>query len=242
MRRRHRRGHTSCDDAVPGGRTLDPHVIGAGRERQEHAKRTNLDEARCHMNGKGVKNVVTEAKDGFVGAIEGVGDIAGAIVDTVSSIMVRTLRGTNAVGGELLALGAATVTGVVEGVAEVGTAAGSAARSIMVGALRGAQQVGKVTIETVSTNAGALVRGTADVGGDVGHAARGAVEGAIDAARDLGISAEEAAGAAAAGALKAAGDVSTTAVSQVRKALTGSISGVKDVLKQPFRSDDSKRA
>jgi hypothetical protein len=80
------------------------------------------------------------------------------------------------------------------------------------------------------------------VGGDVGNAAKGAVEGAISTARDLGMTAEEAAGAAASGALRAAGDVSTTAVAQVRKALTGTISGVKDVLKEPFRSDDRPRA
>lgn len=193
------------------------------------------------MNSRETKNLVTEARDYVVSAIQGVGDVAGAIADAMSGALVRALRGTRATGAEIIALVVDTITGAIHGVAEVGGEVGSAARSIMLGALRGTQEVGKAGVETVSASAAALVRGTSEVGGNVGQAAKGAVEGAIAAARDLGMTAEDAAAAAGSGALRAAGEISSTAVDQVRSVLTGTISGVKVVLKEPFRSEKEKK-
>src|SRR5437870_4325246 len=114
---------------------------------------------------KDVKHIASETKDSLVGAIRGVGDIAAAVVDTVSGVIVRGLKGTRLVGSESVALTVEAVTGAVHGVAEVGTEVGTAAQSIMVGALRGTQKVGQVTLETVSSSAEALVKTTSEVGG-----------------------------------------------------------------------------
>lgn len=184
------------------------------------------------MSNSAVGWAVDEAKASFVGAIRP-DQSAGAVADTVSDIMVHTLRGAHAVGGDLITLGAATVTGVVQGAAQVGAGAGEASRPIMVGALRGTGEVGTTSVQAVSANAAAIVRATEEVGGSVGGAARGAVEGAIEAARALGMNAEDAASAAATGALKAAGAIGS--FDPVRKALAGTISGVRVVLKEPFR-------
>ena len=65
------------------------------------------------MTNKGLKHVVAEARDSFIGTVEGADESAVAVVDAVSDIMVHTLRGANAVGSELITVGAAAVTGVV---------------------------------------------------------------------------------------------------------------------------------
>ena len=44
------------------------------------------------MSGKEAKNLVTETKEYVVSAIEGVGDLSVAVVDAVSSILVRTIK------------------------------------------------------------------------------------------------------------------------------------------------------
>ena len=144
------------------------------------------------MSGKEAKNLVTETKEYVVSAIEGVGDVSVAIVDAVSSILVRTLKGTRAASTDALGVVVDTVTGAVHGVAEVGGEVGDAARFIMVGAIDGTEQVGKASVETIGACAAALVKGTFDLGGSVATAARGAVEGAIEIAEEIGITAREA--------------------------------------------------
>ena len=187
------------------------------------------------MSGKEAKNLVTETKDYVVSAIEGVGDLSVAVVDAVSSILVRTTKGTRISSNESLGFVVDTVTGAVHGVAEVGCDIGDAAKYIMVGAISGTRQVGKVGVEAVSASAAALVKSAFEIGGSVGDAAVGAMEGAIESAREVGVTAEEAATAAATGAIQAAGEISTAALNQVRNVVTHTISGVEAVIEVPFR-------
>jgi hypothetical protein len=95
-------------------------------------------------------------------------------------------------------------------------------------------------MDTIGHTAGAVIHHTAAVGGKLEHAATGLVEWAIESAKGIGVSAEEAASAAAHGALKGADEVGSTALETVRHAVTQTISGVKVVLKEPFRSKESK--
>jgi len=109
------------------------------------------------MASRDTDNLIPEARNHFVGAIRGMGEITGAIADAVSNTVVHMLKGTRAVGAELLGLVLGTVTGTVQGVAEVGGEVGSAARSIMIGTLHGTQTVGKAGVETVTLTAADVV-------------------------------------------------------------------------------------
>src|SRR5215510_3544068 len=110
------------------------------------------------MGEKETKNLVSESRNHFVDAIRGVGDVAGAIVDTTSATLVRALKGTRETGSELRGLVSDTITGTIQAVGQVGGEVESAASSIMVGALRGTQQVGKAGVDAVSASASALVK------------------------------------------------------------------------------------
>src|SRR2546428_13345538 len=92
------------------------------------------------MARKEAKNVMAEARQSVVGALEGAGDVAGAVVDGVSGTLARTLKGARGAEKEISGLVFDTVTGAVHGVAEVGVEVGDAAKSIMVGAIRGTQE------------------------------------------------------------------------------------------------------
>jgi phage-related protein len=74
------------------------------------------------------KGIFESAKDGVVGAIRGVGDVARAAVDTVSGTLVSALRGVREITTEAAALIFDTVRGVIQGVAETGEDLAKAAR------------------------------------------------------------------------------------------------------------------
>src|SRR4051812_38890864 len=82
------------------------------------------------MNDRERKNLVGEATQYVAHTIRGVGDVAGAIVDATSNVLVHALSNTRATGSELRALIADTVTGTLHGVAQVGGEVESAAGSI----------------------------------------------------------------------------------------------------------------
>lgn len=167
------------------------------------------------------KSIFDSVKDGVVGAIRGVGDVAEAVVDTVSGTLVSALKGVRAITDEALGLIFDTVSGAVKGVAEVGGDVGIASKNAVLGVIRGTKEVATGSTEAISASAEAAVKAVGDVGGDVASAAKGAVEGAIEGAKEIGLKAEDAAAAAASGAVKGAGKVSTTAVEQVRNVVTG---------------------
>ena len=102
------------------------------------------------MNDRERKDLVAEATQYVAHTIRDVGDVAGAIVDTTSKVVIHSLGQTRATGSELRTLIADTVQGTLFGVAQVGGEVESAASSIMIGALRGATLMGKTGIEAVS--------------------------------------------------------------------------------------------
>src|SRR4029079_13648979 len=89
----------------------------------------------------------------IVGGIKGVGDIANALVDTVSGSLVKLIKGTGAVGTTLTSSLADVVRGAIQGTSQVGGDVGTAAKGAAVGVLRGTKEVGVQTLDTVSTTA-----------------------------------------------------------------------------------------
>lgn len=178
------------------------------------------------MNGRIDNSTVAETQLNVMAAIQGAGNMTGALMEVMTGMVVFALRGARPPGEVIQQAAVGTLTGAVLGVSDIGGEPGSVSRPIMTGVLRGIGKVGQVTADLTVECADTLVRETYVVRGDVARAAKGAVEGAVDAAREAGQSIEDAAIAASAGALRGATAIGRTASREVKRMLTGSVAGV----------------
>ena len=163
------------------------------------------------------RGIFESVKNGVVGAIRGTGDVAKAVVDTVSGTLTHTIKGTGAVGTSLIEALSDVSRAAIRGTADVGGDLGAAAKGALVGTLRGTKETSAQALDTITTTTSGVIRGTAEVAGDIGNAAKGAIQGAISGAKEVGLDATAATSAAAVGAIPVAGANGDIALSQVVK-------------------------
>jgi hypothetical protein len=84
----------------------------------------------------------------IVGGIRGAGDIANAVVDTVSESLVKLIKGTGTAGTTLTPTLADVVRGAIQGASQIGGDVGTAAKGAAVGVLRGTKEVGVYGVPT----------------------------------------------------------------------------------------------
>ncbi|MEO5880643.1 MAG: hypothetical protein ABIR22_10835, partial [Candidatus Eisenbacteria bacterium] len=187
------------------------------------------------MNLRNGNSVVAETQVNVVAAIQGATNVAGALVEVMTGMVVHALRAGEGPRKEVQEAATGTITGALQGLTQVGNEPGAGSRAIMTGVLRGAQRVGRITSDLVDECADTLVRETYVVGGDVTRAAKGAVEGAIDSARETGTSVEVALAAATKGAMRGAAAIGNFATRDIQKMLAGTIAGVNSAVGGSYR-------
>src|SRR5437773_782515 len=94
--------------------------------------------------------LIESVKDRIVHAIEGTGDVTGAMVNTISKTVAKTIEGLGGIATSLVRSSADVIQGTIQAVMDVGGDVGAAAKGTAVGELRGARQAGAATLQTIS--------------------------------------------------------------------------------------------
>src|SRR5437867_1368413 len=87
--------------------------------------------------------LIESVKDRIVHAIEGTGDVTGAMVNAVSKTVARAIEGLGGIATSLVYTIADVAQGNIQAVMAVGGDLGTAAKSIVVGVQRGSQGGGE---------------------------------------------------------------------------------------------------
>jgi mannose/fructose/N-acetylgalactosamine-specific phosphotransferase system component IID len=78
------------------------------------------------------KSIFESIKDGVIGTISGTGDVASAVVDTVSGTLTHTINGTSAVGTSLIEAVSDVGRAAIRGASGVGGDVGAAAKGAVI--------------------------------------------------------------------------------------------------------------